>query len=143
VLGIPPIARVRLCRAASQRSRIGRGFRTVGTIALLTLVSVIVAGCGAPATAANASDQLSRGCEQATAVLADGPSSTVDPVGYALAQIRPLRGIRTSDAALQKVLSALTQAYAAVYETNDGKSASAAVSVASKKLDAICSGASS
>jgi hypothetical protein len=81
-------------------------------------------------------------CTQISAALSDGPDPGTDPVGYAEAQIEPLRAIRTGDTALHAAISHLASAYAAVYGT-DGKSAAAAkaVTAASRKVNAICPGA--
>jgi len=63
-------------------------------------------------------------------------------VGYAEAQLRPLRAISTGITALRAAISHLASAYAAVYDT-DGKSTAAAraVTAASRKLNSICPGA--
>src|ERR1700679_430152 len=50
-------------------------------------------------------------CQQVSAVLTDGPDADVDPVGYAEAQILPLRQIRTPDTALGTAIAGLASAY--------------------------------
>jgi hypothetical protein len=63
-------------------------------------------------------------------------------VGYAEAQIGPLRALGTGDTALRTAIGHLASAYAAVYATG-AKSATAAkaVTAASRKVNAICPGA--
>jgi len=77
-------------------------------------------------------------------VLSDGPDPGADPVGYAEAQILPLRQISSADPALRAAISMLADAYQQFF-ASDGKSSNAkeAVTVASRKLDAICPGAAS
>ena len=74
----------------------------------------------------------------------DGPDPGADPVGYAEAQILPLRQIGTANPALRAAISQLAGAYQGFF-ASDGKSSSAkeAVTVASKKLNSICPGAAS
>jgi len=63
-------------------------------------------------------------CQQVSAVLSDGPDPGEDPVGYAEAQILPLRQVHTSDAALRSAITRLADAYARFF-ASDGKSTSA------------------
>jgi hypothetical protein len=105
--------------------------------------ALVLAACGSGSgPAASAAPVTSAACTQIGAALSDGPDPAADPVGYAEAQIRPLRAIRTGDTALRAAVSRLASAYAAVYDT-DGKSAAAAraVTAASRKVNAICPGA--
>ena len=77
-------------------------------------------------------------------MLSDGLDPDADPVGYAEAQILPLRGISVSDQALHTVVIQLADAYQDFYNSS-GKSTSAkeAVTVASNKLNSVCPGAAS
>jgi hypothetical protein len=99
--------------------------------------SSAVAQSSAPAVATSA-------CQQVNAVLSDGPDPDADPVGYAEAQILPLRQISVPDQALRGAVTQLADAYQQFFNSN-GKSSSAkeAVAVASKKLNSICPGAAS
>jgi hypothetical protein len=83
-------------------------------------------------------------CERVSAVLSDGPDPDADPVGYAEAQILPLRQISTSNQSLRGVISQLSDAYQTFFASN-GKNSNAkeAVAVASRKLNSICPGAAS
>jgi hypothetical protein len=77
-----------------------------------------------------------------SAVLTDGPDPGTDPVGYAEAQIQPLRQIQTADAALGQAVSALATAYSG-YVTANGtsKTATATLNVAINQINKLCPGA--
>ena len=120
--------------------------------ALALLVGLPVAGfalgtsgSGAGASPAKSSRatpaQIAKTCTRVADVLSDGPDPDADPVGYALAQVLPLRQISTTDSTLQKDITNLASAYETVYETNGKKGTEAAVNKAGKKLDTICPGA--
>jgi hypothetical protein len=112
-------------------------------LAVSLAAALVLAACSS-GRAVSAAPASSTACAQISAALSDGPDPGADPVGYAEAQIRPLRAIRTGDTALHAAISRLASAYAAVYDT-DGKSAAAAraVTAASKKVNDICPGAAS
>jgi hypothetical protein len=77
-----------------------------------------------------------------------GPGSSghaaVSTASTAEAQIKPLQDIQSPDQALRTAIGDLASAYARVFASN-GKSATAnsAVTTASRKVDAICPGATS
>jgi hypothetical protein len=81
-------------------------------------------------------------CDQVSAVLSDGPDPTQDPVGYAEAQILPLRQLHAADAQLRTAITKLASAYAEFF-ASDGKSATATSDVvaATKHMNALCPGA--
>jgi hypothetical protein len=122
--------------------------RQAGRAALI-LVVLLVCACSSAAhatasahsTAAAATENT---CQRVSAVLSDGPDPDADPVGYAEAQILPLRQISAPDQALRAAISQLAGAYQKLFATN-GKSSNAkeAVAVASSKLNSICPGAAS
>jgi hypothetical protein len=97
----------------------------------------------AAAAQASASAVLTS-CQQVGAVLSDGPDPDADPVGYAEAQILPLRHISVTNSDLHVAIDQLAGAYQEFFASN-GKSSNAkeAVAVASKKLNSICPGAAS
>jgi hypothetical protein len=115
----------------------------------LSLVVLLACACGssssssASAAASASAATLSSSCEQVSAVLSDGPDPDADPVGYAEAQILPLRAV-SAPGPLHAVIVQLAGAYQEFYDSN-GKSANAkeAVAVASKKLNSFCPGAAS
>jgi hypothetical protein len=113
-----------------------------------SLAVLLACGCSSSASAsaaARASASVAQSdCQQVSAVLSDGPDPNADPVGYAEAQILPLRHIGVGNLALRGTMTQLADAYQEFFASN-GKSSSAkeAVAVASKKLDSICPGAAS
>jgi hypothetical protein len=119
-----------------------------GAAGSATLVLAVLLACGcsssaaaSPAAAGSATEST---CQQVSAVLSDGPDPDADPVGYAEAQILPLRQIRSANPALRGAIGELADAYQQVF-SSDGKSSNAkeTVVVASKKLNSICPGAAS
>jgi hypothetical protein len=113
--------------------------------AVLGCCALAFAGCSSSAQNASSSSgaaSLQRACVQISAALADGPDPDTDPVGYAEAQIRPLRQIRTDDHQLQEAINALDAAYEQQFASNDA-AAGKAVTEASKQVDAVCPGATS
>jgi hypothetical protein len=115
---------------------------TAVALALGLTATPLLAACSSGS--ANASSSVSAVCNQIGAALSDGPDPQADPVGYAEAQIKPLRAISTSDSELRTAINGLAMAYARVFESN-GKDGVAARAVAteSRKVDAICPGTAS
>jgi hypothetical protein len=118
------------------------------TLAVLA-AAALLAGCssGSPpagrAAAAPAS-AIAQTCSQVSAVLSDGPDPQADPVGYAEAQILPLEQVHTSDLQLRAAINGLAGAYREYFASNGAsRAATAAVAVASERVDAICPGATS
>jgi hypothetical protein len=62
-------------------------------------------------------------------------------LGYAQAQVLPLRQIHTSNSALETGVVNLASAYEEFYKTNGSAEAKKAVSTASDQVNAICPGA--
>jgi hypothetical protein len=116
-----------------------------GGLALLGLSALLGAcGSGGPAAAGAAASPtvVHATCTQVSAVLSDGPDPTADPVGYAEAQVLPLRQIHTTDAQLKAAISKLDSAYRAFFASNgSSSSAKLAVAAASKRIDGFCPGA--
>jgi hypothetical protein len=77
------------------------------------------------------------------AALADGPDPDADPVGYAQAQILPLRQITIADPNLHAAVDTLAGAYQAFVATDGSAAAKAAVASASKQVGTLCPGATS
>ncbi len=126
--------------------------RLAGRATLIGMVLLICAcSSGAHSTASASSSTASSSttatvsaCQQVSAVLSNGPDPDADPVGYAEAQILPLRQLSVSNQALRAAVSQLADAYQQVFASN-GKSSDAkeAVAVARSKLNSICPGAAS
>lgn len=110
-------------------------------LAAAGLAALALAGCTGSTQASGVS--VISTCRQLGAVLSDGPDPNADPVGYAEAQILPLRRIVTSDGALRAALGDLAGAYQAYFTTGGSAEAEAAVDRASSRIDAICPGATS
>jgi hypothetical protein len=79
-------------------------------------------------------------CQQVQAVLSDGPDPGADPVGYALAQVLPLRQIHTPQRPLKNAIDALAAAYWTFYKDNGAKAAKRQVALAGKRIDQFCPG---
>jgi hypothetical protein len=110
-----------------------------GVAALLVALALVGAGGisgGAPSKAS-----LTHTCQAVDAVLANGPDPDVDPVGYALAQILPLRRINTGDKALKRSIQRLSSAYETFYKADGSPAARTFVETAAKSLNAYCPGA--
>lgn len=122
----------------------GTGARAAA-LAVLATSTLALSACGSsgPAKASGTTSALKTTCQNVGAVLSDGPDSGADPVGYAQAQIKPLRQIHTSDKSLQSDVTALASAYQQFYDSNGGAAAKQAISQASRNLNRICPGAAS
>jgi hypothetical protein len=126
--------------------------RLAGHVTLILMVVLVcacsssahLAAAGSSPTAATSTTANEDACQQVSAVLSDGPDPDADPVGYAEAQILPLRQVNASNQALHGVISQLADAYQKFFASN-GKNGNAKedVAVASKKLNSICPGAAS
>jgi hypothetical protein len=131
---------------ASQAARVRPGLRAAGLgVALVALAVPILTGCGSsPARSAASGVSVSATCTAVSAALSDGPDPDADPVGYAEAQIKPLRAIHSSDQKLRAAIGDLAGAYARVFASNGASAvASKAVTAAAAKVNAICPGAAS
>jgi hypothetical protein len=123
--------------------------------ALALLAVAGLAACGSAASASSAAgassasappaagEAVTVACQQVSAALSDGPDPDADPVGYAEAQVIPLRQIRTQDTALREAIGRLAGAYQDFFASNGTKTAKEAVSVASSEINSICPGATS
>ena len=109
---------------------------------VLTGAAVLLGACGSSGSG-QATGATKSACEQVSAVLSDGPDPGADPVGYAEAQILPLRQIKTADKNLERAIDDLASAYQQFFRTKGGTVAKQAVSRASAEVNAICPGAAS
>jgi hypothetical protein len=120
-----------------------RGRVTVIPALAVLAVALTASGCASgghatpPGTATTTAADAA--CQQVTAVLTDGPDPGADPVGYAEAQVLPLRQVQTSDATLGAAMGALAGAYSS-YSAADGKStaATATLNAAISKINTLC-----
>jgi hypothetical protein len=101
-------------------------------------MALLLAACGSSASSKVA---VKQSCQQVAAVLSDGPDPTADPVGYAEAQVLPLRRLRTSQKQLQRTIVKLASAYQAFSSTNGSRATRATVTATARAIAAICPGA--
>lgn len=99
--------------------------------------AALLAACSSSG-AAQSSVATSAACRDVSGVLSDGPDPTADPVGYAEAQLLPLRQVHTSDERLRKAIDALDAAYRQVYSTNGSAAAKRAETTASDRMNSLC-----
>jgi hypothetical protein len=120
------------------------------------VIAVTACGSSSPqsshASSAVLGSAQQQDCTAVADVLADGPDPDADPVGYAQAQVLPLRQLVIGDAALHRDVLALAtayQAYSTAYQaystasSADRAAASAKVTTAAKVINSICPGATS
>ena len=109
-------------------------------IAMLALTTMVSA-CGssghstAPAAAAPVAQSA---CAQVGDALSDGPDPDADPVGYAEAQIQPLRQIHTTSPKLAQAITTLAGAYSGFYTANGTGPAKSALNTAIKRINSLC-----
>lgn len=125
--------------ASSHRKRAGAA---LAGVPLALLLSLLLAACGSsssskPLTSAQVKQ---RTCKQVEAVLSDGPEPEADPVGYAQAQILPLRQIHTTNARLAAAIGGLASAYQQFTRTEGASGAKTAVNSATGTIKALCPG---
>lgn len=124
--------------------------RLLAALALAAATSATMAACSssAPHPAAAASSPvsaLSQDCTAVSDVLADGPDPTADPVGYAQAQILPLKRLALTDAAVRSAVSRLDAAFSTFVGAAGSAQAQDATKVtnAQNAVNALCPGAAS
>ncbi|HUN36899.1 MAG TPA: hypothetical protein VMU95_33290 [Trebonia sp.] len=112
--------------------------------ATAALLVIAIAACGSTSSQASTSavsgSALTRDCTAVADVLADGPDPDADSVGYAEAQVLPLRQLKLSDTALSRDVQALAQAYQSFSSGSGAGShaAAAAVTKAESSVNSIC-----
>jgi hypothetical protein len=114
-------------------------------VGLAVSAATVLTACGSSHDAAPSAvgTPLQQSCAAVAAVLGNGPDVSEDPVGYAEAQILPLRTVATTDGALHRAVLALSAGYAEYFRTNGSSASKAAVRTAAAEVDAICPGATS
>jgi hypothetical protein len=111
----------------------------------MTTLMVLLSACGSSSTSLSASSraEVKQTCKQVEAVLSDGPEPQADPVGYAQAQVLPLRRIHTSDKGLREAIGGLASAYESFAAGNAVRSSKSAINTAVSRVNVICPGAAS
>jgi hypothetical protein len=110
---------------------------------MITLSSGLLVGCGSSSasTPSTTSPAARSTCQLVNADLSDGPDPGADPVGYALAQIAPLRqaASATSDLTLRAAIDRLDRAYQTQYQDNAQEAGvNATVKSALAHVQALC-----
>jgi hypothetical protein len=112
-------------------------------------LAIAIAACGSSssstshaATSAVLGTTLQQDCTAIGDVLANGPDPDSDAVGYAEAQVLPLRQLKIGDVTLQRDVLTLATAYQAV-SAGGGATAATAVTKATKAVSSICPQAAS
>jgi len=108
-------------------------------IAMLALATMVSA-CGSSThpTAAAAAPVAESACQQVGDALSDGPDPDADPVGYAEAQIQPLRQIHAGRPVLAQAITTLAGACSSYYAANGTGAAKTALNTAIKKINKLC-----
>jgi hypothetical protein len=106
-------------------------------------ISVGLGACGSPSRSALLGTQRQQDCTAIGDVLSDGPDPSADPVGYAEAQVIPLRQLKIADPALSRLVDALAAAYERYASSTPGTAGADARSVAAaeKAVNSVCPGA--
>lgn len=104
------------------------------------LLATAVAACGSSSSSHQAASalggsQVRQDCTAVSDVLSDGPDPDADAIGYAQAQVLPLRQLKIGDAALSGDVRSLAQAYQAF---SAGQGTAAAVTKAENAVNSIC-----
>ncbi len=109
-------------------------------VVLLLAVVALIIGSVLSSNGHASTAEVAATCQKVAAALSDGPDPSADPVGYAEAQVLPLRQITTSDAALRTAIVQLSSAYESFFQHNGTNASATAVRAASKKIDQYCPG---
>ena len=109
----------------------------------MAFLALALAACGsASSTSSTASlgSAVQQGCTSVADVLSDGPDPDSDPVGYAEAQVLPLRQLTISDATLHRAVLTLASAYEtfSTSSTSTRAASAAAVTKAENEVNKIC-----
>lgn len=123
--------------------------RILAVLALAAVTSATAAGCGSSSSAAaasplNSASALARDCTSVADVLSDGPDPTADAVGYAQAQILPLKQISLNESAVRDAVGRLDSAFTAFVAAKSPaaqKQTAAQVTTAENAVNVLCPGA--
>jgi hypothetical protein len=111
---------------------------SAGTAAAFLALTVAACASASSQTSSTAAlgTTLQQACTTISVVLANGPDPDADPVGYAQAQVLPLRQLTISDATLHGAVLALAAAYEK-FSTSTGPTRTAAALVVTKAQDEV------
>ncbi|MGB8197167.1 MAG: hypothetical protein WCF25_09210 [Acidimicrobiales bacterium] len=116
---------------------------SIGITLLVLCAGLVLSACGSNPSATKHAKMIRAACAQVAGVLSDGPDPSVDPVGYAEAQVLPLSKIKVHDAVMQTAIHYLDVEYRLFYQTNGAPAAQRAVKAALKIVDVYCPGVGS
>ena len=115
----------------------------------MAFLALAVAACGSASSQTSSSvilgSAVQQDCTSVANVLSDGPDPDADPVGYAQAQVLPLRRLSISDASLHRAVLTLAGAYETFSTSSSSTRAAsaAAVTKAENEVNKICPQAAS
>ena len=111
---------------------------SAGTAAAFLALAVAACGSASSQTSSTAAlgTAVQQDCTTISDVLSDGPDPGADPVGYAQAQVLPLRQLTISDATLHDAVLSLATAYEK-FSTSTGPTRAAAALVVAKAEDEV------
>jgi hypothetical protein len=115
---------------------------SAGTTA--AFLALAVAACGSASSQTSSTvvlgSAVQRDCTSVANVLSDGPDPDADPVGYAQAQVLPLRQLSISDASLHRAVLTLASAYETFSTSSRSTRAAsaAAVTKAENEVNKTC-----
>lgn len=109
----------------------------------MAFLALTVAACGSASSqtsSVNLGSAVQQDCTSVADALANGPDPDADPLGYAQAQVLPLRHLTIGDAALHQAVLTLAGAYETfTTSTSSTRAAStAAVTKAENEVNKIC-----
>jgi hypothetical protein len=108
-------------------------------------LAITACGSSSPGSSRTAvlGSTLHQECTSISGVLSDGPDPDADSVGYAQAQVLPLRQLALTDARLHQDVLRLASAYQAFSSGSGagGTAAALAVATAENAVNSICPGA--
>ena len=110
----------------------------------MAFLALAVAACGSASSQTSSTVSLGsavqQDCTSVADVLSDGPDPDADPVGYAQAQVLPLRKLAISDATLHRAVLTLASAYETFSASSSSTRATsgAAVTKAENEVSRIC-----
>ena len=115
----------------------------------MAFLALAVAACGSASSQTSSTvilgSAVQQDCTSVANVLSDGPDPDADPVGYAQAQVLPLRQLSISDASLHRAVLTLAGAYETFSTSSSSTRAAsaAAVTKAENGVNKICPQAAS
>ena len=115
----------------------------------MAFLALAVAACGSASSQTSSTVSLGsavqQDCTSVADVLSDGPDPGSDPVGYAQAQVLPLRQLTISDVTLHRAVLTLASAYETFSTSSSSTRATSAAGVtkAENEVNKICPQAAS